>query len=509
MLSFKKNILLSVSTGLLAAFAFPKISLFFLMWFAFVPLFYAVFKTNKTKAVFFAYIAGYVFNAQANIFLVKMIYSFAEVYVIAAIFYLCFCAYFAVYWGIWGGVCAVLRKYFANDAVFIILSSCVWVILEYVRANILTGWPWLIVGYSQYEFPQIIQTAQYCGVYGISFAIMLVNGLLYFGIFGKKKPYVAAAAILFAVLLIFGIYKYDKFENFGEEEYDVVVVQSNVEQYKKLDNTYRDEMFLRLEKEAQEISKIKKDLVLWSESEIINMLPIDIESYNLADNMAKTAGGFNIIGAHYFTGDGKLYNNLFYFDGSGGYVAMHSKNHLVPFGEYMPLRSFLLKHVSFVDQIDDLLKGTDSNIFTDKKLYIGALICSENFYPSIVRRFILNGAKVLTNHSNDAWYLNTSGPYKHFCANVFRAVESRKYVLAAANTGVSAIIEPSGKISSQTKVYEKKLLAGKFRQNDYKTFYVLYGDVFVKLSLFFLGVCVCAALYKRRRGLNNENKTKL
>jgi apolipoprotein N-acyltransferase len=503
-----KNILLAVLTGLLAAFAFPKISLFFLMWVAFVPLFYAAFKANKTQAAFFAFIAGYVFNAQANFFLVKMIYSFAEVYWVAVLFYLCFCAYFAIYWGIWGGICAVLRKYFENDAVFIVLVSCVWVILEYIRANILTGWPWLIVGYSQYEFPQIIQTAQYCGVYGVSFAIILVNGLLYFGSFGKKKSYAASAAVLFSVLLIFGIYQYDKFKNFGEEEHSVAVVQSNVEQYKKLDNGYRNEMFLRLEKEAQEISKIKPDLTLWSESEIVNMIPVDIESYELANNMAKTAGGFNIIGAPYLTGDGRLYNNLFYFNGGGSYRAMHSKNHLVPFGEYIPLRSFLAKHVSFVDQIDDLLKGTDTNVFTDKKLYIGALICSENFYPSIMRRFILNGAKVLTNHSNDAWYLNTSGAHKHFCASVFRAVESRKYVLTAANTGVSAIIEPSGKISSRTKVYEKKLLVGKFRQNDYKTFYVLRGDVFIKLCIFFLAVCFCAALYKRRRS-NNENKTKI
>ncbi|MDR2192845.1 MAG: apolipoprotein N-acyltransferase [Endomicrobium sp.] len=508
MIPIKKGVLLSCITGLSAAFAFPKISLFFLMWAAFIPLFYAVCKADKFQAALFAFIAGYVFNAQTNFFLISTVYLFSEVYAASVLFYLYFCSYFAIYWGIWGWICAILRDYCKNGVVFIILSSCVWVILEYIRAHILTGWPWLIIGYSQYEFPQIIQTAQYCGVYGVSFAIMLINGLLYLGISNKKKAYIFSAAALFAVLLIFGVYQYDKFKNFGEEEHTVVAVQSNVEQYKKLDNAYRAEMFARLEMEAEEISKIKPELVLWSESEIINLIPVEIESYILADKIAKIAGGFNIIGAPYLTGDNRLYNNLFYFDGRGGYSSMHSKNHLVPFGEYMPLKNFFEKYTNLVNQFDDLLKGTDTNVFTDKTLYVGSLICSENLYPSIVRRFILSGAKVLTNHSNDAWYLNSSGPHKHFCANVFRAVESRKFVLTAANTGVSAIIESSGKIASQTKVYESKLLSGKFRQNDYKTFYVLYGDVFVKFCIFFLAAFFLFAAYKRFV-LNNENKTKL
>ena len=508
MFSFKKNILLSATTGLLAAFAFPKISLFFLIWVAFIPLFYAVFKAEKFHAALFAFIAGCVFNAQANFFLVPMIYSFAETYIIAIPTYIYFCAYFALYWGIWGWLCALLRKHCKNDIVFVILSSCVWVVLEYIRTYVLTGWPWLIKGYSQYEFTQIIQIAEYCGVYGVSFAIMLVNGLLYFGFSNRKKSYIISAAVLFLAIFFFGVYKYEKFQNFGGKEHSAVLVQSNVEQYKKLDNTYRDEMFARLQSEAEEISKIKPELVLWSESEIINLIPAEIESYNFADKIAKTAGGFNIIGAPYLTGDDRLYNNLFYFDGNGGYVAMHSKNHLVPFGEYTPFRNFLVKYISIINQLDNLLKGKDTNVFTDKELYIGALICSENFFPDIVRRFVLSGAKVLTNHSNDAWYLNSSGPHKHFTANPFRAVESRKAVLTAANTGVSAIIEPSGKIVAQTKVYERTLLSGKFRQNNYKTFYMLYGDVFVKFCIFFLVAFILFVVYKRYV-LGHENKKKL
>jgi apolipoprotein N-acyltransferase len=508
--AFQKNILLSCATGLSAAFAFPKINLFFLMWVSFIPLMFVSYNSPPKKAFVYAFIAGIIFNLQANFFLIESTYLFSDFYFIAFSFYFCFCVFFAVYWGLWGAFCSFLRKYCKNAAVFIILSSCAWVAIEYARTYLLGKWPWLMIAYSQYEFLQIIQISEYLGVYGVSFAIMLVNGLLYFGLFNKKKAYAAAAVAVFSLIFIFGAFRLEKFQNFGEEELDFVSVQSNVEQEKKLDNVYRDEMFARLEREANEVAKLKHDLVLWSESEIINMIPVELESYALADKIAKIAGGFNIIGAPYLTGDGVLYNNVFYFDGNGGYLAAHSKNYLVLFGEYMPYQRELSRHFEFLDNSDILSEGSDANVLTDKKLYIGCLICYENFFPDVARRFVLNGAKLLTSHSNNAWFFESSALQKHFAANIFRAVESRKTVIVASNTGISALVEPSGKTSLEAKINEQTLLAGKFRQNDYKTFYVLHGDVFVKLCLLFIAVFAAAALYRnKRRGTGNEDKTKL
>ncbi|MDR1941811.1 MAG: apolipoprotein N-acyltransferase [Endomicrobium sp.] len=493
-----KNIIFCIVTGLLAAFSFPKISLFFLMWAAFVPLISVIVRSSAPVSFFYAFFAGFVFNLQANFWLVDTVHLFAETYETSIIFCLCFNSYFAFYWGAWGFFVSLFKKYSLNNVwVFALLCACAWTLIEYVKANVLTGWPWLSIAYSQYKFLSIVQIVEFTGIYGLSFAIMFINVLLYFGFARRKKRYFAAAAAVFFALLIFGAARYPAFENFGSGPYKFVAAQSNVEQYKKFDNSHINELTAGLEIFADEISKIEHDVVLWSESEIINLIPNDITSYVFADKIAAKAGGMNIIGAPSVDGDGKLYNRVFYFNGKGAYAAAHAKNHLVPFGEYIPFSKSILERMGIYDRNDDSHRGSDTVVFTDKKLYIGALICSENFYPDITRRFILSGAKVFTNHTNDAWFLDSSAPYKHFCANVFRAVESRKDVIIAANTGVSGAVNAAGKIISETKVYERKLLTGTFFQNDYKTFYMLYGDVFAALCVLFIAVFAAAVIYKR------------
>ncbi|MDR1196532.1 MAG: apolipoprotein N-acyltransferase [Endomicrobium sp.] len=512
MMKLKKEkfyILCCILTGLSAAFAFPKINLVFLMWFAFIPLIHVVYKSSTLLSFIYAFFAGFVFNAQADFWLIDTVDLFADDYVVAVIFYTMFCSYFALYWALWGAVSSALKKYCSKTWLFVVLSACLWIVIEYIRTYILGEWPWLIVGYSQYLFVYLIQIAEFTGIYGISFLIMLINGLLYFAIADKKKSYAIAALVLLSAVTAFGVSRYYSFQNFGDKkEYTAAVVQSNIEQYKKLDNSHKAETAAVLESFASELSEIGADINVWSESEIINFIPADIESYVFADRIAKTAGAFNILGAPYLDGNGRLFNAIFHFDGNGGYVAMHTKNHLVPFGEYLPVPKWLAKFLEVTDKDDDLLEGNDTNIFTSGELVAAPLICSENFFPDIVRRFVLSGAKVLTNHTNDAWFLDSSAPYKHFAANIFRAVESRKAVIVAANTGVSAIIDASGKIAVSTRVYERTLITGTFRQNDYKTFYILYGDVFMKICIIFIVVFAAVIFYKRYKAKNGA-KTNL
>jgi len=492
--------MLCAITGLSAALAFPKMNLFFLAWAAFVPLMFVVFRSAPLVSFVWAFIAGMVFNLQANFWIIGTVMLFSDnSYLVSITFYAFFCAYFAAYWGIWGFSSSLAKKYCSNTPLLIIFSACLWVSLEYTRTYILGCWPWMMIAYSQYKFPQLIQFIEFTGVYGVSFAIMLVNALLCFGISCKKRNYFFAAAAIFFAILIFGIFRYAAFQNFGDGKVlKAAAVQSNVEQYKKLSNAYHYEILAGLEEFAVKISEIKPDLAVWCESEIINLIPADIESYNFADILAKKAGGFNIIGAPYLDGNGKLFNSIFYFNGEGGYAAMHSKNHLVPFGEYMPFEESFVKRIG-IESGSELSRGTDAAVFSDGNLFVGPLICSENLFPDIVRRFVLSGAKVLTNHTNDAWYLYSSAPHKHFNANVFRAIESRKTIIVAANTGVSAFVYPNGKIEKETGVYERSLISGVFMQNDYLTFYMLYGDVFVKLCIVFVIVFVLAVFLKRRK----------
>ncbi|MDR3275360.1 MAG: hypothetical protein LBS81_05295 [Endomicrobium sp.] len=122
------------------------------------------------------------------------------------------------------------------------------------------------------------------------------------------------------------------------------------------------------------------------------------------------------------------------------------------------------------------------------------------FFPDISRKFVLSGAKVLTNHTNDAWFFDTAAPYQHFMMNIFRAVENRKTVIISANSGISGIIDASGLIVERTPSSKNALVRGKFLQNDFKTFYVKYGDLFVKLCSVALIILILLMLYIRFRG---------
>jgi apolipoprotein N-acyltransferase len=229
-------------------------------------------------------------------------------------------------------------------------------------------------------------------------------------------------------------------------------------------------------------------------------IPEDEQLYESVKCMLKTAGGFNIIGSAYNDKDYGHFNAVLAFNENGSdYKAVHKKNHLVPFGEYIPFRSLFSRFFDILNQMGDSNKGQDTNVFDNGKIYAGAIICSENFFPDISRNFVLSGAEVLTNHTNDAWFFDTAAPHQHFIMNIFRAVENRKAVIVSANSGISGIIEASGVVTEKTASSESMLLTGKFLQNDFKTFYTKHGDLFVNICIGLLLVLILLELRIRIR----------
>jgi apolipoprotein N-acyltransferase len=312
--------------------------------------------------------------------------------------------------------------------------------------------------------------------------------LFYFWITDNKgNKYLFVSLALIISVSVFGMLRLDKFKFFGEEAFSAVIVQPNVDQYKKWDQNYKDEILFDLEKYAFEAAEIKPDLIVWPETALPDFLPWDKQTYKTAKRITRTAGGFSIMGAPYSDGTGRYFNAVFSFRPDGeGYTRVHLKNHLVPFGEYVPFQAFLSRFFGVLNELGNFRQGRDARVFTDNKIYAGSTICSENFFPDIARRFTLNGAKVLTNHTNDAWFFDTAAPHQHFMMNVFRAVENRKAVLVSANSGVSGIIEASGRITASTNVMKPEMISGEFLQNDYLSFYTRNGDFFIK---------ICAVLF--------------
>ena len=194
--------------------------------------------------------------------------------------------------------------------------------------------------------------------------------------------------------------------------------------------------------------------------------------------------------------EGKFYNSAYIIDRSGKTAGAYHKTHLVPFGEYTPLISYFPFLAKLTAEGGDFSAGREGYkpIKTDSG-NVGILICYEGVFPSITRENVQNGAQVLVNLTNDAWYDRTSAPYQHFSFYIFRAIETDRWLLRSANTGISAIIDPKGRVMTKTPIFTEEVLKGSYDMRDTKTFYVRYGDWFVAVAL----VVLLAALPVCRR----------
>jgi apolipoprotein N-acyltransferase len=485
-----RNIIFCCITGVMTVVAFPKFNYFFLIWIAFIPLLFVLTKNTLKKSFFYGFIAGFIFNTVGLYWLVPMLEFNTSSYVQTIISSCCLWAYLSLYWGAWAlafsfvyiNTIKIKNRVFAN-IIAIIFGSCLWVLLEYIRTYSLTGFPWMLLGYSQFKFIEIIQLSEFCGVYGVSFLILFCNLCFYFWIKENRKKYLYLSLFFILVVLVFGAIRAEKFNFFGEEEFSVSIVQPNIDQNHKWDDTYKEYILDILNNFAVKISKNKTDLVIWPETVLPGYIPIEKYIYDNAKDMVNIAGGFNIVGSNFFENN-LTYNATFAFEDNRDYIFVHKKNHLVLFGEFIPYKSFLSKFFGVLNQMGDFVRGNDTQVFNNGKIYLGSTICSENFFPDISRYFVLFGAKVLVNQANDAWFFDTAALDQHFIMNVFRAVENRKSVLISANSGISGIIDASGFIVSQTMSSEKVLLRGTFLQNDFRTFYTKHGDIFVYVCVY-------------------------
>jgi len=169
--------------------------------------------------------------------------------------------------------------------------------------------------------------------------------------------------------------------------------------------------------------------------------------------------------------------------------------HLVPFGEYVPLEN-ILPFASRIARgaIGDFIPGSRPVLAEAAGLQLGTSICYEIIFPELVRRFPLRGARVLANLTNDAWFGTSAGPYQHFDMAVFRAVENRRYLIRAANTGISGIVEPSGRVLSRTGLGESRTLVGAVYPTARKSVYTRLGDVFAIVCAILTAAALAAGL---------------
>jgi apolipoprotein N-acyltransferase len=399
----------------------------------------------------------------------------------------------------------VLRKYApaTGSAMLLLAAPTIWVGLDFLGNILFTGFPWMDLGYGLYQQPLLIQAAALGGHHLLTFVIILVNGLLVWLIerfyLPQKKngqanfiPVIAANLFLLCLAGYSG-YRLVAVKSAGTANPQVIisVIQGNIEQAEKWSPGQKEKtvrQYLRLSADAL---AEKPELLVWPET----ALPFFPSQNPLMNNVLSfiRENRINLItGSPYFvlktdppasqSKDDKkpidYFNSSLLLDQSGRLAGRYDKQHLVPYGEYVPLRSYLWFLKPLVVQVGDFSAGTSFEPLRTGKIRAGILICFESIFPEIARQEVLAGSNLLVNLTNDAWYGRSSAPHQSMAMSVLRAVENRRSLVRAANTGISGFVAPTGVIRSQSELFMPAALTESVELINEQTIFSRWGHWF-------------------------------
>jgi len=340
---------------------------------------------------------------------------------------------------------------------------------EWLRGHIFTGLPWTALGNLMLDTPAI-GWASWFGVYGLALIPALLAGSLLLSVTHEEKRWGIGGLVLTTLLLLFAP---QPLEVTGEKQYRAAPIQGNIPQDKKWDAAFLNETMFRYADLSSQAST-ESDIIIWPEAAI----PFFLERAPDWDRwLTSKVSQWQVpllFGGLKLTGKNTDNNGLFAVDPDGIQRTFAGKQHLGPFGEYVP--SWVPFLSALVPAIANFKPAEDSGVVEIGGIRYGALICYESLFPEQARLRVNNGAQVLVNVTNDAWYGTTPAAWQHFQAARMRAVESGRVVLRAANTGVTAVIAPDGSVRNSMSWWTKGALIGEFRLSEAKTPYMKWGD---------------------------------
>jgi apolipoprotein N-acyltransferase len=405
----------------------------------------------------------------------------------------------------------VYRLVATNGPMALVAAPIVWVATELGRTYMPhIGFPWVLLGYSQVPVLPIAQWASVFGVYGVSMLVAAVNAAFAIIVVDspERRRYVPLAAIVVVALGIafWGRARLTRNElTQTGDPIRVGLVQGNVDQAIKWDTAHASSIFddhLRLTDQA--LAK-GAEFVLWPESSMPFLFeedPIDADRIRAIARDHQVTMLFGSDQVIWRTADNrrrvidKLYNAAFLVRPDGTTAAVYRKIHLVPFGEYVPFKQLLFFAAPLVEAVSDFSAGESLELLPVGSHRVSTAICYEIIYSNLVRRFVSEGSELLTTITNDAWFGNTSAPYQHFSQASMRAIENGRYLVRSANTGISGIVDPYGRVLAHTPVFEQAVVVGSVRFLNTSTFYTRHGDVLAYASVI---ISAALLLVARRR----------
>jgi len=472
-------------SGLLSVLSFPNVDFFPVAWVFLVPLLLCTRGKTAKDAFLLGVFAGIVAYLGLVYWVVVAVHRYGNIPLPLAIpILILLVLYLSLYWGIFTYFCSYYTE--RAGCIAMLALSALWVGLEYLRSFFLTGFPWALLGYSQYRNTTFVQAADIVGVYGISFLLVLSNILLFLWLVswrqGRRRPITATivTAAILALTFAYGSWKIHSPLTTGEP-LKVAVVQGNIEQDVKWDKRFQRETLAIYRTLSLGLREAPPRLIVWPETALpayfptrteldqgVLMIPKELGSYLLFGSLSRKKG----------QEEGEVYNSAYLIAPSSLILDRYDKLHLVPFGEYIPLSRFFPIFSALVG-IGNISSGKAAVIFHLPEGKFGVLICFEVIFPELSRKFIRKGADFMVTITNDAWFGRTSAPYQHLAHATLRCIENRTWLVRAANTGISAFIDPWGRIQKATGLFTREALTEQIGvRRGQMTFYTKHGDLF-------------------------------
>jgi apolipoprotein N-acyltransferase len=503
---------------------FPLPNLYMLCWVAITPLLIALLRARQPQtlqlragikllpasplqAFLLAYVCGIVWYAGTCYWIYSVMHQYGGVGTPAGMgILILFCLYLAIYHGVFGLFVSLLAGSGPFNLRVLLLSPVVWVAVELARTRI-TGFPWGLLGTTQVDNIPLARIASVTGVYGLSFEIMLVNAALAAAFLvqwekvqrEKRKRLVLATVIAALILQAGRLVPAPTIPT----DHNAVLVQANVpilegsdwtKQY--FNDTLRDLTEISLDSHG---GPSHPDLIVWPESPA-PFYTSDPLFRDAVSNVARQSNAWLLTGSIGIRNASatpdqatEIYNSASLVSPNGEWVSRYDKIHLVPFGEYVPFKRIFSFAGGLTKEVGDFSRGTSRAPLDAGGTKFGVFICYESIFPDDVRQFANNGAQVLVNISNDGWYGDSGAYAQHLKQSRMRAVENNRWLLLDTNTGLTAAIDPNGRIVASAPRKTRTVLRAPYALSSATTFYTRHGDWFAYVC----AIISVAALFMR------------
>jgi apolipoprotein N-acyltransferase len=508
-------------SALLQALIFPLPGVSVLSWFALTPLILALLRARPAgelevqgslrleaaaplQGFLLAYACGILWYAGTCYWIYDTMRQYGGLSApLALLALLLFCAYLGLYHGLFGWALALLARS-RRPRRALVSAPFLWVAIELARTRI-TGFPWNLLGIAQVDNSALSRIAGFTGVYGISFEIALVNVALAsaFLVPREKRAAMLTAALAAAAVLEAGRLVEPPAI---KADHAALLIQANIPVSADwtrpgyFQQTLDDLTGLTLQTAAESRGKI--DLIVWPETPA-PFFTNDPLLRSAISHMARETSTSIVVGAigndaPTPNSDRPLFNSAVLVNSKGEWQQRYDKVHLVPFGEYLPFPSLFSFAGGLTKEVGQFSPGSSRAPLDAGGTKLGVFICYESVFPDEVRRFAQNQAQVFVNLSNDGWYGDSGAYAQHLNQTRMRAIENNRWILSAANTGVTASIDPWGRVAARIPRKKRTALVAPYTLTSVTTFYTRHGDWFAyACAIISMGALLARTSFRR------------